>query len=77
MKSSLELAAEFVRQIDALNSIPGMMTSHDLGKEAIARALIAAQPAVRLAAAHSREVSLRDANATMPARHTAKPDAPA
>ena len=37
----IQLAREFVGLIDGLNSVPGMMTSHDRGKEAIARALVA------------------------------------
>lgn len=40
MKTPLTLAQEFVRVVDALNSVPGMMTTHDLGKEAIARSLV-------------------------------------
>lgn len=40
MKSAIELAREFIRTVDALNSVPGLMTSHDLGKEAMARWII-------------------------------------
>lgn len=40
MKTPLELARAFVALIDGLNSVPGMMTTHDTGKEAIARRLI-------------------------------------
>ena len=41
MKRPSEIAAEYVRAIEALN-IPGfMMSSHDLGKEAMARAILA------------------------------------
>lgn len=51
-RTPLQLAREFVGLVDGLNSVPGMMTSHDRGKEAIARALVAiadAQLAVRAA----------------------------
>lgn len=34
-------ARSFVAMVDGLNSVPGMMTSHDLGKECMARALLA------------------------------------
>ena len=40
-RTPLQLAREFVGLVDGLNSVPGMMTSHDRGKEAIARALVA------------------------------------
>lgn len=40
-RTPLQLAREFVGLVDGLNSVPGMMTSHDRGKEAMARALVA------------------------------------
>lgn len=40
MKSAYDIASEFVETIDALNSVPGLMTSHDLGREKMARELL-------------------------------------
>lgn len=55
MKDATKLAREFIGLIDGLNSVPGMMTSHDTGKEAIARALLAVVDAQKaLDAANAR-----------------------
>lgn len=39
-KTPLELAVSFVREVDALNSLPFMTASYDAGKYAICRELI-------------------------------------
>lgn len=55
MKDAAKLARKFIGLVDGLNSVPGMMTSHDQGKEAIARALLAVVDAQKaLDAANAR-----------------------
>lgn len=36
----VQLAKEFIAVVDGLKTIPGMMTTHDQGKEAICRELL-------------------------------------
>ena len=40
MKHPIKLAREFVAVVDGLKTIPGMMTTHDQGKESICRELL-------------------------------------
>ncbi len=40
MRKAVREARSFLAMVDGLNSVPGLMTSHDRGKECMARALV-------------------------------------
>lgn len=48
-KTPLQLAQAFVRTVDGLNSVPGMMVTYDRDKYAICAALVAAEADLELA----------------------------
>lgn len=41
MRKAVREARSFLATVEGLNSVPGLMTSHDRGKECMARALVA------------------------------------
>lgn len=75
MKTPLEEAKAFVRLVEGLNSVPGMMSTHDEGKLRLCRALIAAENVIARADMDTIG-DLRKENAALICENEAMKDAP-